>query len=192
MVRAKAKHVGPVLALLAALAGGCVAGNPGASAGLDAGADAADAAPDFFIAFASTFQTFRTWPSFPSPGPTDDGTFPPDVLGPRTQYVNRVPPHGATEFPIGTVIVEARESGAKKIFAAVKRGRDFNRTGARNWEWFELAESPDRVLIVWRGVGPPTNDSYGGDPNGGCNSCHAKCGATNDFICSSALQLSRF
>ena len=68
-----------------------------------------------------------------------------------------------------------------------KRGLGYNATGARNWEWFELAESPDRVLIVWRGVGPPTNDSYGGDPNGGCNACHARCGAPTDFICSPSL-----
>jgi hypothetical protein len=188
-VRGRRRLVG--LALVAAVLGACGGADLEADDGgvLDAGV--ADA-PTVFIAFSSTFQGFRHWPAVHDPGPADDGSFPTDVLGPRTQYVNHWPPAGATEFPVGTVIVEARESGAKKIFAAVKRGRDFNRTGARNWEWFELAESPDRVLVVWRGVGPPTNDSYGGDPEGGCNSCHARCGAANDFICSSALQLSRF
>jgi hypothetical protein len=144
-------------------------------------------APDTFLAFSSTFAAFRSWPAFHSDGPADDGTFPVDVLGPRTQYLSAVPPHGATEFPVGTMIVEARESGAQKIFAAVKRGGGFNAGGATDWEWFELSGPP--VAIVWRGVGPPIGDTYGGDPDGGCNACHARCGAANDFICSPRLAL---
>jgi len=157
-----------------------------------AGTDATPDAPFVFIAFPSTFQPFRTWTSFHSDGPADDGTFPADVLGPRTQYINMPPPHGATEFPIGTVIVEARESGGNKIFAGVKRGFDYNKTGAKNWEWFELLETDGVVTILWRGVGPPDGESYGGDPNGGCNTCHASCGASNDYVCSPKLQLSTF
>lgn len=157
----------------------------------DPGADA----PDTFLAFTSTFAKFRTdFHSFHSDGPADDGTFPADVLGPRTQYINTLPPKGAKEFPVGTVIVEARENASKKIFAGVKRGGGFNAGGATNWEWFELGEDPATkvVTITWRGVGPPVGDMYGGDPNGGCNACHAKCGANNDFVCSAALQLSSF
>ena len=153
------------------------------------GAAASDAT-DSFLAFSSTFAPFRTWTSMHSDGPPDDGTFTPDVLGPRTQYINQLPPSGATEFPIGTVIVEVRESQAMKIFAAVKRGAGFNAGGAAGWEWFELQEPP--VVIVWRGVGPPAGDTYGGNPNGGCNACHAACGSRNDFICSPKLQLSAF
>lgn len=145
-------------------------------------------ASETFLAFTSTFAPFRSWPSFHSDGPVNDGTFPPDVLGPRTQYINALPPHGASEFPVGTAIVEARESG--KIFAGVKRGGGFNATGATNWEWFELTDAP--VAIVWRGVGPPIGDTYGGDPNGGCNACHIKCGANNDFVCSPRLALGSF
>src|SRR5882672_6275412 len=100
------------------------------------GGGSAGDAPNTFLAFTTTFAPFRTWVSFHSDGPVDDGTFTPDVLGPRTQYINTVPPHGATEFPIGTVIVEARENGSNKIFGAVKRGGNFNATGAVNWEWF--------------------------------------------------------
>lgn len=147
-------------------------------------------AGDTFIAFSSTFAPFRTWTSFHSDGPPDDGTSPPDVLGPRTQYINQLPPHGSTEFPIGTIIVEARESGLMEIFAGVKRGGIFNAGGATNWEWFEIKEAP--VAIVWRGVGPPAGEKYGGDPNGGCNACHARCGAANDYVCSPSLQLVGF
>src|ERR1051326_5652826 len=79
-----------------------------------------------FVAFPATFADFRSWTSFHSDGPTDDGTFPTAVLGPRTQYINHAPRHGLKEFPVGTVIVEARESGQMLIFAGVKRGGDFN------------------------------------------------------------------
>jgi hypothetical protein len=153
-----------------------------------AGSDDQPPAGDTFLAFSSTFAPFRTWTSFHSDGPVDDGTLPPDVLGPRTQYINALPPPGSTEFPVGTVIVEVRESGTMEIFAGVKRGGNFNSTGARNWEWFEIVEDP-AVAIVWRGVGPPAGEMYGGDPNGGCNACHATCGATNDYVCSPYLQL---
>src|SRR5262245_47632591 len=99
--------------LVAAVAAGVLGACGGSSGGVG---DASDT----FLAFTSTFGSFRSWTSFHSDGPADDGTFPPDVLGPRTQYINTPPPHGATEFPLGTVIVEARESGTQKIFAAVK------------------------------------------------------------------------
>ena len=161
----------------------------------DDGADAPPSEPTSFLAFASTFTEFRTWPSFHSDGPPDDGTFQMDVLGPRTQYINKLPPAGATEFPIGTVIVEARENAGMKIFAGVKRGLSFNAKGTTNWEWFELDENTASatvpVDIQWRGVGPPLGDTYGGDPNGTCNTCHRAC-AANDFICSSKLQLATF
>jgi hypothetical protein len=176
------------LALAAAALGAVACG--GGSGGEDAGD------PDTFLAFATTFLPFRTWPSFHSDGPADDGTFTPDVLGPRTQYIKTPPPSGATEFPIGTIIVEARENGVlnenggQKIFAAVKRGGGFNITGAVNWEWFELEDNP--VRIRWRGFGPPAGEMYGGDPDGGCNSCHMQCGANNDFICSPQLSLASF
>jgi hypothetical protein len=147
-------------------------------------------APESFLAFSSTFVPFRSWTSFHSDGPRDDGTVTPDVLGPRTQYINKLPPAGSHEFPVGTVIVEARESADMKIFGAVKRGGGFNSGGAANWEWFELQDPP--VVIVWRGVGPPAGEMYGGDPDGGCNACHAQCGSRNDYICSPKLSLAAF
>jgi hypothetical protein len=156
---------------------GCAGGDDGVPPG------------DTFLAFSSTFASFRTWPSFHSDGPAP-GTQPPDVLGPRTQYIRELPPSGSAEFPVGSVIVEARESGTMHILGAVKRGGTYNAGGAVNWEWFELTENP--VTIAWRGVGPPDGETYGGDPDGGCNSCHAACGADNDYICSPYLKLSGF
>ena len=58
-----------------------------------------------------------------------------------------------------------------------------SRGGARDWEWFEIIEDP--TTIVWRGLGPPNGESYGGDPDA-CNSCHTQC-AGNDFVCSPTL-----
>ena len=109
------------------------------------------------------------------------------MLGPRTHYINMVPPSGSTEFPVGTIIVEAMEGASAHTVAAVKRGGGYN--GGRNWEWFEVKENP--VAIVWRGLGPPNGESYGGDPNG-CNTCHSACGGDNDLRCSPYLQLSSF
>jgi hypothetical protein len=169
------------LAFLAAAAAG--AGCSGAAA-----EPAAGDAPDVFVAFDSAWQPFRSWAAFHSDGPAP-GTVPDDVLGERTQYINRIPPADAKEFPVGTMIVEARANGT--FFAAVKRGGNFNITGAKNWEYWEIAESPaGAVSKVWRGFGPPTGDTYGGDVNG-CNNCHADC-VTNDYICSPKLQLGTF
>lgn len=142
-------------------------------------------AADEFVAFAPSFSPFRTWTSYMDTL-ADDGSLPTGVGGPRTQYINMLPPSGSTEFPIGSIIVEVREDG--KIFASVKRGGDFNASGCVNWEFFELAEDP--VTITWRGTGPPLGDTYGGDPNG-CNNCHTMC-ASNDYICSPKLQLTSF
>lgn len=176
------RHVVTLGLLAAAAVAGC---GGGGSDGTDDGGT-----PDTFIAFTTTFEPFRTWTSFHSDGPPDDGTYTADVLGPRTQYINQLPPHGSTEFPVGTVIVEVRENGTGNIFGAVKRGGGFNKTGAVNWEWFDIYENP--VTIHWRGLGPPAGETYGGDPNGGCNACHIACGLMNDYVCSSKLQLASF
>ncbi|HTR56336.1 MAG TPA: hypothetical protein VMJ10_36935 [Kofleriaceae bacterium] len=151
-----------------------------------------DDAGNMFVAYASTFQPFRTWTSFQHD--LEDSSLPAGVNGPRTQYLNMAPPHGSTEFPVGTVIVESRESGTMNIFAGVKRGGGYNSTGAKNWEWFELAEASgpgSTVSIVWRGLGPPPGDQYGGDANT-CNTCHTTCGGGNDYVCSPYLQLAGF
>jgi hypothetical protein len=146
-----------------------------------------DASDGAFIAFNPTFAPFRTWTMFSDDLMDPNNTLPAGVAGPRDQFINMLPPTGSTEFPIGTVIVEVRTDSGK-IFASVKRGGNFNANGDKNWEYFELQENP--VKYLWRGLGPPLGDTYGGDPNG-CNQCHSQC-AANDFVCSPKLQLASF
>ena len=177
---------------LAVAATGCSGGAAAAGGASDGGAAPGGAPdggrPDIFIAFASSFQPFRTWPSFHSDGPAP-GTVPDNVLGERTQYVSQIPPPDATAFAVGTMIVEVRANGT--IFASSKRGANFNFAGARNWEWWELAEASDgTVTQVWRGYGPPNGGEYGGSMSG-CNDCHVAC-ADNDYVCSPKLLLGTF
>jgi hypothetical protein len=158
----------------------------GSSKTSDSGQDAGT-----FLAFATNFEGYRNWSHAAA---TADGA-PSGVhsSGPMTVYWNETPPRGSTEFPIGTLIVKETDPGVTpaQIFAMVKRGGGYNSSGARNWEWFELQAADDEtVLIVWRGAGPPNGETYGGDPTT-CNNCHVQA-ATNDFVWSSALQLSSF
>ena len=154
-----------------------------------AGAAGGDPGPAF-IAFTDSFKDFMTWPSFYL------GEVPPTVNempGPRTIYINKLPPKGSTTFPVGTVIVKAIQIGDPKtwqIFAMAKRGADFNALGAVGWEWFELSLKFDALNILWRGNAPPSGMGYGGGVSGGvCNTCHGGAKA-NDFVQNSFLQLS--
>ncbi|HZL21294.1 MAG TPA: hypothetical protein VFG23_26405 [Polyangia bacterium] len=187
-------------------AGGCAAKQPEATDGT------------VFIATISDFQDFQSWHSAPAmPATTlppidggdgvdagtvtpDAGTVTPDAgavhVLPLTVYWNNPPPHGSTTFPVGTIIVkETSETDptARKIFAMVKRGGDFDPNGAVNWEWYELYfDANGNVDANWYGVGPNggSTDPYAANPNI-CNACHLKA-AANDDVWSSALQLSNF
>jgi hypothetical protein len=86
--------------------------------------------------------------------------------------------------------VGANDPANHHLFAMVKRGCGFNAGGAFGWEFMELTEHAGGADVLWRGVGPPAGETYGGDPNG-CNSCHAGCSG-NDSVCSSKLRLSSF
>jgi hypothetical protein len=124
--------------------------------------------------------------------PSDPIATSPHLTGPRTEYLNKKPAPGSSEFPIGTIIVKEIGGGdvtTRGVFAMVKRGGGYNPEGASNWEWFELANGADgSETIRWRGVGPPLGEMYGGDPLGGCNGCHAGSRA-NDFVQSQRLRL---
>jgi hypothetical protein len=146
------------------------------------------------LAFNTTFDTFRSWKAYPYVV-TDVNDGPVHVTGPRTEYINKVPPHGSTAYPVSTII--AKEVGASDpdpanhhIFAMVKRGCDFDVAGAKGWEWMEIKEDPGGNSIIWRGVGPPAGEQYGGDPNT-CNTCHVAC-SDNDAVCSTQIRLANF
>lgn len=126
-----------------------------------------------FIAFATDFEGFRSWvswtPIYGTPGNDH-------LSGPRRVYFSSKPSRDDDALPVGTIIV--KESGIgpvekRNVFAMVKRGGGFNAPATPDWEWFELESLDDRrVRIVWRGAGPTNGDAYGGDPTGGCASCH--------------------
>lgn len=146
-----------------------------------------------FLAFASDFSTFETWPSFYL---GDIEPTPNEISGPRTVYINKLPPHGSTEFPVGTMIVKAIKSGNDpalwQIFAMAKRGACFNALGAHGWEWFELTLESGPLDVVWRGVAPASGAGYGGGKFGGlCNGCHDAF-SDNDYVQGPFLQLSAF
>jgi hypothetical protein len=146
-----------------------------------------------FLAFGSTFDDFHAWSSYPVPAGTGVGSV--HTSGPRTEYVNHLPTSGSTSFPMGTIIVKETDGGVladRSIFAMVKRGGSYNAAGAKDWEWFELQNVDEHsVRVLWRGVGPPAGEKYGGDPNGGCNGCHTAA-KSNDYVQSKALQLDDF
>jgi hypothetical protein len=145
-----------------------------------------------FIAFSQDFRGYHAWQSYDV---TDDA----DLAGIHDgstviEYLNHPPPSGASEFPVGTIIVKEATGGtlSHELFAMVKRGGEFN-SGLPGWEWFELAnldDAMDSVRIVWHGFGPPAGDVYGGDANSGCNTCHLAC--NNDGVCATPLKLSNF
>ncbi len=168
------------------------AGSAASCAPADDSSSTTGDSPTTLLAFATTFKGFRTWNAYPVEHPTSNVVH---LAGPRTEYINKLPPDGSKSFPVGTIIVKEMDDGAladRKIFAMVKRGGGYNSEGAKDWEWFELQNLDEAsVKIIWRGVGPPAGEMYGGDPNASCNSCH-KTAAANDFVQSTELSLSNF
>jgi len=156
------------------------------------GASSEEPSSTSFLAVAADFRGYRSWPAFDVSaeavivGIHDGSTV--------TEYVSALPPSGSTEFPLGTLIVKEAIGGTMEheLFAMARRGGNFNSTGARGWEWFELVnleDGKDSVKINWRGFGPPLGEMYGGDPNSGCNMCHKAC---VDSVCATPVQLSNF
>jgi hypothetical protein len=145
-----------------------------------------------FIAFAADFFDYHAWQSFDVTKDAAPGTIHPDAK--LIEYLNKPPPGQSSEFPVGTIIVKEGTDGdplARQFFAMAKRGPNWNVGGATGWEWFELRNTATGgVMIVWRGVGPPAGEVYGGDANAGCNTCHVQCG--NDAVCAKAVQLAQF
>jgi hypothetical protein len=169
------------------------------SPGSDDGArpETADGAVSWpYIAETIDFAGFCKWSSAPA-SPSADASDGVHVgAGPLTIYWNRSPPHGSTQFPVGTIIVkESNEADAldRTVFAMVKRqphGTGYNADGADGWEWMSLQDLGNcNVQRLWRGPSPPVGESYA--MTGACNPCHMQA-ASNDYVWDDALQLSKF
>lgn len=136
-----------------------------------------------FVAMQSHFADFRSWASF-----TLDGTLDGHSGTEREIFVSALPEEGAGVFPVGTMIVKSAPVGdSVELHAMAKRGGDYNQTGARGWEWFELKESAGIPVILWRGEEPPSGEGYvvlGGEDtavDGDCNRCH-QAAYDNDYV----------
>lgn len=170
--------------------GGTPSSCPSGAAGVGGDPNADPTTGPTFIAFASSFDGFPKWTSFPlgNVAPTTN-----EMDGPRTIFINKLPPKCSTEFPVGTIIVKRIEIGGPttwQTFAMVKRGGGFNALGANGWEWFEITVADDLTAdVAWRGVAPPSTAGYGGGTKGGiCNTCHMGFD-TNDYVQDAFLQL---
>lgn len=144
-----------------------------------------------FLAFANDFSGYHSWEAFDvTEGAAATGIHDGSTL---TAYLSHRPESGSEAFPVGTMIVKEPTGGTEPphIFAMAKRGAGYN-ANVPGWEWFELenlGDGSDGVRLVWRGVGPPAGEMYGGDPNAGCNTCHSAC---PDGVCSPPLAISGF
>jgi hypothetical protein len=147
-----------------------------------------------YIALQSDFRDYEDWMKFDTDVEGEHG----GVVGTITEYLKELPEEGATQFPVGTMIVkevQPKDGPAQAIHAMVKRGGTFNKTGALGWEYFELQKNEKGTpLIVWRGPAPPTGERYKNllkpDANtmeADCNGCHEV--TKNDAVLSDALQL---
>jgi hypothetical protein len=176
------------LALVVAAALGACSGSRGdgdtSEAGTGTGADSC------FIAYDTSFAGFTQWTSYAySESASIGGNI--HFAGPRTEYINKLPAQGATEFAPGTIIVKeivGINADSHHIFAMVKRGCDYNAGGATNWEWYELLNTSGAYSIIWSGSSAPPGETYADAGNASCNSCHTAC-ADNDYVCSPDIQL---
>jgi hypothetical protein len=170
------------------------------SCGTSASTADASAAAEVFVAFPSDLCAYPSWTSYTEPDAGGDAVLIPDASadggvvhagGGRVEYINHVPPHGSTEFPVGTMIVKTIP-GQPQIFAMAKRGGGYNMNGpggaAINWEWFELSPTACSEGFVWSGAFPPMNQSYGGTPDA-CNQCHSGFASSNDYVASPKIRL---
>lgn len=184
------RRAGAALAAIVGILSFAACGGGTADGGGEGGGEVAG---DSYLPIVSDFQGFRSWPSVFLPAAPDRGAV--HLAADRRVYINELPPEGATEFPVGTIIVKESEDSDvladRKVFAMAKRVTDgsYNATGARGWEWWELENvDEDTVVKVWSGVGPPAGHEYGGDADGECNTCHL--GADeNDFVFPGAIDL---
>ena len=181
------------LVFLVAMLSGCTCGTEVA---------AAPAPLTGIVPTEADFIRYDAWPSFDRGA---QGFVPAHPDGVTTVFVNHLPPHGATTFPIGTIIVRQTEIGPREtweVHAMVRRGGEFNPLGALGWEYFDLRLPPADIegealapTVLWRGEGPATQgDGYATAAGGvllGCNHCHGAV-PENDSVIGLELQLDTF
>lgn len=150
--------------------------------------------PTLFIALDRDVKDFRTWTRYDLET-TVAGEHASEV---RHVYVNRLPPAGATTFPVGTIVIKTLDGpdGAEspEIHGMVKRAADFNPDGAKGWEFLGLGVTPNGATVIgWRGAHPPKDGEYGAgngsQASGDCNACHRS--ELNDAVLSPAPRLAR-
>ncbi|HEY4012951.1 MAG TPA: hypothetical protein VGM06_06420 [Polyangiaceae bacterium] len=137
--------------------------------------DANDGAASF-IAYAADFDGYRSWSQTTvfDDGGAGGSVHPGAEL---VEYINRPSPTDGGVFSEGTVIVKEGIDGdpaTRQAFAMAKRGGTYNAGGALGWEWFEVQniDAAGDVQIIWRGTVPPQGETYSGNVNGDCNTCH--------------------
>jgi hypothetical protein len=152
-------------------------------------------ASEHYVAFERDFSDFRSWPrvavgSAPLVGHSE---------GQRYVYRRPTPAmqgdggagDGGLAFATGTVLVKAVESGAAdtwRVFAMVKRGGEYNRDGARGWEFFELKiDAAGRVSILARGVRPGVAYDAVNEVELTCNDCHRAAAGTDSVLSGAVL-----
>jgi hypothetical protein len=182
---------GTIAAVIAfsALSPGCGSSAPAGSPPGSSGAGAC------FLAGSADFADFTSWQHYHLTSTFIENNV--HAQGDRDVYINKCPPAGATEFPVGTIVLKKiplKGQAQPAVFAQVKRGCGYNQDGASGWEWFDLLTSINggaagsAPVIVWQGLTPPSSQSYGGDPTE-CNTCHSTMGEGNDSIITPALDL---
>jgi hypothetical protein len=147
---------------------------PGAPAGAQG---TADGGASEFVAFAPDFGGYRSWSSLDVFDDSGAGE-PAHVSAQLVEYINQPRPPAGTPFAVGTIIVKEAVVGdpdTRQAFAMAKRGGDYN-PGLPAWEWFEVQniDNAGDVDIIWRGIAPPAGQTYSGNVNGDCDTCHER------------------
>jgi len=158
-----------------------------------------DAGDDQFVAITQDFAGYESWQSYDlggdDGGATDDAGCAHVANVPRVAFINEIPPHGSTSFPVGTIIVKEIHTGATPadwaVFGMVKRGGDYGAgSGCPGWEWYGLTDDDDGgTRIQWSGSQASGTDPYANC--GPCAGCHSAA-QTNDCVLAPEMSLSQW